>query len=339
MKFSFNQPLKEILYLQEYGSNKDKYSFLNVNGHIGIDYTIGDGDPVYAKYSGVVVYVRHDSGDVVQLTDFKDPSGFDLEISYSHMKDIIVKQGDRVERGDIIGYQNSHGWSVVWKSEFDRIAWSHVHVNFRPVLRVDNPVPQNLIWNFVQFSHIPYKVIESDAKMDHFIDPTLYSEQIIEKFIKGIATFEGFTNGASRIAVKNNNPGNLRYSHLQDGERGGFAYFSSVDKGWEALRYDVALKAKGKSRWLAPTATILDFCNVYAPASDGNHPINYAKFLINFCGLRGVNDPLSDILLTEMEWLKKYNFNSAYAFPDNNGKIGIIAKAIKFLWSIAYKNK
>src|SRR3990167_6097363 len=335
MKFSLQQKLREVLLLQPYGVNKSVYAFLNVDGHIGIDLTVGDGDPLVAYTDGEIASIRDKEGDVVLLT-YPDQDGLCLEIIYSHCKDIMVKPGDKVVAGQILANQNSHGWSVVWPNEVERTAYSHLHLNTRIVRRISQPKGQTLIWNFASMSVIPYEIVESNARLDHFSNPNDYSVQVIEKFAEGIAAFEGFTDGKSGVAVRNNNPGNLRYSPVQTDQRDGFAYFPSVERGWEALKMDLRVKAKGNSKWLKANATILEFCKVWAPDWDGNNPMNYAKFLVEYCGLRGINDPLSDILLTEIEWLKKYNFAPYY--PEDP-KFSNVLKIFRYLWSVIFSEK
>ena len=77
---------------------------------------------------------------------------------------------------------------------------------------------------------------------------------------------------------RNNNPGNLRNSPFQIGTRNGFARFDGYAAGWLALWYDLWAKctAHTKTR-LTPDSTLYDLFNVWAPASDSNHPKKYAE--------------------------------------------------------------
>ena len=79
---------------------------------------------------------------------------------------------------------------------------------------------------------------------------------------------------------------------------------------------------------------VLDFCKIYAPSSDNNNPQNYAKFINDYCGFKG-SEPISDWLLTEIEWLRKYNNVS-------RGKIwagDVLIKMFNQLWGIFFRNK
>lgn len=334
--YSINRKLREVLFYQDYGLNPQVYGFLNVRGHIGIDYSGGDNTAIKAYLGGDVVYAGKTDGTVVVLT-LPDEEGICYEMSYGHVKDIAVNVGDRIETGHLLAYQDSTGPSTMWANDYERLAWSHIHFNVRLARRTIDKVVKNYQWNFQAHSPIGYEILEFDPTIEHFRDPKEYNRTVLETFCEGIAIFEGFTSGKSRIAVKNNNPGNLRYSPFMQRQEGGFAYFSDLDKGWAALKYDVALKARGNSKWLKKNGTILDFCKVYAPESDGNNPAAYAQFLVNHVGLNSVNDPLSDILLTEFAWLKKYRNNPFFGVTDP--RLAAIGKTIKYLWSSLFGGK
>ncbi len=66
----------------------------------------------------------------------------------------------------------------------------------------------------------------------------------VPQIAQAIADHEGFTNGSSRYAVENNNPGNLKFIG-QVGARmgsGGFAKFPTVEAGRHALQNDLLAK-------------------------------------------------------------------------------------------------
>ena len=100
----------------------------------------------------------------------------------------------------------------------------------------------------------------------------------LEEFGTAVKTHEGWYSGSR--SYRNNNPGNLRWSKYQTGVRDGYAYFSTYQKGWDALIYDLRAKCTGNTKTkLGPDSTILQFCEVWAPSFDGNRPRVYAEFL------------------------------------------------------------
>ena len=86
---------------------------------------------------------------------------------------------------------------------------------------------------------------------------------------------EGWTPGSR--SWRNNNPGNLRWSKFQKGQRDGFAYFESFAAGWLALWFDLFCKCQGKtSTGLTGESNLFQLFDKWAPASDGNDPTKYA---------------------------------------------------------------
>lgn len=84
----------------------------------------------------------------------------------------------------------------------------------------------------------------------------------------------------NNLGVRNNNPGNLK-----DPATGQFRVFSTPQEGQQALVDDLTAKVTGTSHVIKPTASLLDFAKVYAPASDKNNPDSYAKILATNLGV------------------------------------------------------
>lgn len=108
-----------------------------------------------------------------------------------------------------------------------------------------------------------------------------------------------FPNGS--ISYRNNNPGNLRWSYMQDGQKGGYAYFDTYGEGWEALLHQLRIAADGRSSVYNPEDTLWNeddkkgFFNKYAPSSDNNHPKNYAEFVAKRLGV-GLDYQIKNII-------------------------------------------
>jgi hypothetical protein len=119
-----------------------------------------------------------------------------------------------------------------------------------------------------------------------------------------IAEYEGWspdsaTSGPTKngsLSYRNHNPGNLRSSIFQIGERNGFAYFYNDQTGFFALTYDLMQKAKGNTRTgLGPKSTIEDLMNIYAPKIENNTE-QYIQFIELKTGLKRT-DTLDKLLL------------------------------------------
>lgn len=111
------------------------------------------------------------------------------------------------------------------------------------------------------------------------------------------------------LSYRNNNPGNLRLSKYQAGQRNGYAYFDTYDVGWDALLFQLRLVAEGKSPaynsairrngWNlldSSELSLLQFFEIYAPASDNNVPASYAQAVAGKIGVP-VMTPVRDLLL------------------------------------------
>ncbi len=78
--------------------------------HNGMDFTAPTGTDVYATGDGVVVTVkslRRELGNHIIIDH-----GFGYESVYAHLDGFSVRQGQKVKRGDIIGYVGSTGLST-----------------------------------------------------------------------------------------------------------------------------------------------------------------------------------------------------------------------------------
>lgn len=76
--------------------------------HKGLDFTAPEGSPIYATGDGVVEFANGATtyGNVVFINH-----GYDFQTRYAHMTRYIVSQGERVRRGQIIGYVGNTGLS------------------------------------------------------------------------------------------------------------------------------------------------------------------------------------------------------------------------------------
>ncbi len=85
---------------------------------------------------------------------------------------------------------------------------------------------------------------------------------------------------SNNIGVRQNNPGNLK-----DPTTGAFRTFTTPEEGHQALINDLKIKQSGQSTHIKPGASLEDFANVWAPASDNNNPKSYAQKLASFLGV------------------------------------------------------
>ncbi len=81
----------------------------DVRPHNGLDFTAPAGTPVYASGDGKVhmAYFSTSYGNVIYINH-----GFQFETRYAHLNRYIVKNGEEIKRGQIIGYVGDTGTSV-----------------------------------------------------------------------------------------------------------------------------------------------------------------------------------------------------------------------------------
>jgi len=95
--------------------------------HPGIDISAPRGSKVVATADGLVVFAgrRHDYGNLVTIEH-----KFGVSTRYGHLQNFVVKPGQRVKRGDIIGYVGSTG----------RTTGPHLHYEVRLRNQALNPL-------------------------------------------------------------------------------------------------------------------------------------------------------------------------------------------------------
>jgi hypothetical protein len=108
----------------------------------------------------------------------------------------------------------------------------------------------------------------------------------LQEWADAIMRFEGVNpnDGKLTLAERKNNPGNLR-----DPKTGQYREFATFDEGRRALEADLAAKVRKYPNW-----TLLQIMERYAPASDNNDPLAYAKYIAKRLDV-AVTDTLKNI--------------------------------------------
>lgn len=95
--------------------------------HEGMDFSSPVGTPVYATGDGTVTHAKWQSsyGNLIEISH-----GFNYTTRYAHLSQILVKPGQQVKRGDLIGKVGNTGKST----------GSHLHYEVRLKGEPQNPV-------------------------------------------------------------------------------------------------------------------------------------------------------------------------------------------------------
>lgn len=96
--------------------------------HPGIDFAAAIGTPIYATADGVVDHTQVSFSGYGKMVEIDH--GFGYRTRYAHMHGFIVKQGQQVKRGELIGYVGDTGLSTAPHLHYE------VHINRQQV----NPV-------------------------------------------------------------------------------------------------------------------------------------------------------------------------------------------------------
>jgi hypothetical protein len=91
------------------GVKSSSYGWRWERPHGGIDFAINIGEPIYAVFDGVirVAQVNGGYGKMILIRHYNN-----LETLYGHLDRIMVKVGQEVKAGDIIGYSGNTGFST-----------------------------------------------------------------------------------------------------------------------------------------------------------------------------------------------------------------------------------
>lgn len=129
-------PVKNPVISQAYGVKSKKYK---IGFHDGVDFACPEGTPVYAARRGVVAASNWgpDYGiHIVQRRTY--PLGTRNHLVYAHMSKVIVKPGQKISKGQLIGLSGNTG----------RSTGAHLHFGERDGARwsTSNPVnPQKTL--------------------------------------------------------------------------------------------------------------------------------------------------------------------------------------------------
>lgn len=100
------------------------------NNHTGIDIGASTGTPIYAAADGEIVDVGYDSGAWGNYVKIKHDSTYTT--LYLHMSKYVVKKGQKVKQGDVIGYVGKTGY----------VTGSHCHFSILKNGSYVNPITE-----------------------------------------------------------------------------------------------------------------------------------------------------------------------------------------------------
>lgn len=128
-KFDLFYPVKPAGVNQKFGNVMPVYTGMGLKGHNGIDFQAFHGQPVYAAHDGICYPEIDSSGGngvvirTLQPYDYQGGQAYFKTIYWHLMKaDAVVKTGQKVKAGDLIGYADNTGTST----------GDHLHFGLKP---------------------------------------------------------------------------------------------------------------------------------------------------------------------------------------------------------------
>ncbi|PQJ79596.1 M23 family metallopeptidase [Polaribacter porphyrae] len=121
-------PVKKGDFYVASGFKMRMHPILKINKfHKGMDFTAPKGTPVYASGNGKIHRAQRSStfGNVIYIDH-----NYGYKTIYAHLSKMVVKRGESVKRGDLIGYVGNTGLSVA----------SHLHYEVHKNDRAVNPI-------------------------------------------------------------------------------------------------------------------------------------------------------------------------------------------------------
>lgn len=107
--FPDGKPLAgEVEISSEFGLRRNPFGASNYEMHEGLDFKGPIGTPIYATAEGVVVKAQSGSGYGKHVVL---DHGFGYETLYAHMSELTVEAGEKVDRGELVGYLGNTGRS------------------------------------------------------------------------------------------------------------------------------------------------------------------------------------------------------------------------------------
>src|SRR4051812_22576716 len=109
---SFRWPLNSFTISQGFGGNAEYYKQFGQSGHNGLDLAAPEGTPVYAADDGTIEYEGWGQNHSWALA----PAGIWIlqnvggsYAGYAHLSRTVVNKGQRVSKGQLIGYVGHTG--------------------------------------------------------------------------------------------------------------------------------------------------------------------------------------------------------------------------------------
>lgn len=121
------KPTKQIWVSSYFGTRKDPFTFARKR-HAGIDFVGPVDTKIFATADGFVTLAKHSRRGYGNEVVIEHEFGYSSR--YAHLNEILVEEGERVKRGQLIGLMGNSG----------RSTGTHLHYEVRKKNRATNPI-------------------------------------------------------------------------------------------------------------------------------------------------------------------------------------------------------
>ena len=108
-----------------YGSILNSF-YRTLKSHQGVDYTVGEGSSVFATADGVVKEISDKNSTLGKTIIIDHQNGY--KTSYSHLLSVVVRRGQKVERGDVIALSGNSGLSLAPHLHYE-VSYNDMRIN------------------------------------------------------------------------------------------------------------------------------------------------------------------------------------------------------------------
>jgi len=132
----FKIPIKDTIITGVYGSQRI-LNGIPKSPHYGLDFAAKEGTKIKAMLDGVVTLSEQDlyyTGGTIIFDH-----GHGVSTLYMHLKDLHVKEGQKVKQGDVIGTVGKTGRSTGAHLDI-RLNWFNIKLDPASVLELDKPL-------------------------------------------------------------------------------------------------------------------------------------------------------------------------------------------------------
>jgi murein DD-endopeptidase MepM/ murein hydrolase activator NlpD len=150
---NFKWPTNNQYVTQAFGVNPQHYNQYGLPGHEGIDMRAADGSNITAVWDGEVSRVGWSDGYGNHIRLKHNIRGINYESIYAHFKTpVTLRVGDKVKKGQVVGYADSTGNST----------GSHLHFGLK---QFNGPLPNTYYMRKFTWPN-------------NFVDPTPFFKRI-----------------------------------------------------------------------------------------------------------------------------------------------------------------